>query len=208
MSTALVFNDYGGPETQELIDRDIPLPGPLGLEASGVVTAVGEGVEEFAVGDEVLGLVAPGHGGIASYTVLTAGQIELEPGQSLLLLGAAGGVGLMAAQIGKVHQFTVLGVAGIVDLIVDLVGGQPLRDMAPLAKNPRNVISTVDPAAVRELGGAGIQRTPEALEKITDVIKYGLVDPHVRARLSLADAQKAVAAVESGHLAGKVVVEP
>ncbi|MDN5756883.1 MAG: zinc-binding dehydrogenase [Micrococcaceae bacterium] len=60
----------------------------------------------------------------------------------------------------------------------------------------------------QELGGAGIQRTPEALEKITDVIKYGLVDPHVRARFSLADAQKAVAAVESGHLAGKVVVEP
>lgn len=60
----------------------------------------------------------------------------------------------------------------------------------------------------QELGGSGIQRTPEALEKITDVIKYGLVDPHVRARFGLADAQKAVAAVESGHLAGKVVVEP
>ena len=91
MSTALVFNNYGGPETQELIDLQSPtagpgevaievkaagvnpadwklregllgetgqLPAPLGLEASGVVTAVGDGVEDFAVGDEVLGLVA------------------------------------------------------------------------------------------------------------------------------------------------------
>ncbi len=301
MSTVLVFNDYGGPETQELIDQGSQLPGPgelaievkaagvnpadwkfregllgedgqlpapLGLEASGVVTSVGEGVEDFAVGDEVLGLTAPGHGGIATHTVLSAEktvlkpeeisfadaatipvagataydvthQIELAPGQSLLILGAAGGVGLMAAQIGKVHEFTVLGVAGIadqelvestgatfiesgdgaadrvrqvapegVDLLVDLVGGQPLRDMAPLAKNPQNVISTVDPSTVQELGGAAVVRTSEALEKITDVIKYGLVNPHVRARYRLADAQEAMAAVETGHTAGKVVVEP
>lgn len=99
MSTALVFTDYGGPETQELIDRQQPVPGPgevaievkaagvnpadwkiregrlghhwklpapMGREASGVVTAVGEGVEEFAVGDEVLGLPATGHGGMPS----------------------------------------------------------------------------------------------------------------------------------------------
>lgn len=301
MSTALVFNNYGGPETQELIDLQSPtagpgevaievkaagvnpadwklregllgetgqLPAPLGLEASGVVTAVGDGVEDFAVGDEVLGLVTEGHGGFAQHTVLTASktvlkpeeisfvdaatipvagataydvthQVELEPGQSLLLLGAAGGVGLMAAQIGKVHEFTVLGVAGTadrklvestgatfiesgegaadrvrqlapggVDLIVDLVGGRPLRDLAPLAKSPQNVISTVDQATVQELGGASVVRTTEALEKITDVIKYGLVDPHVRARFPLTDAQEAMAAVETGQLAGKVVVEP
>ena len=38
-------------------------------------------------------------------------QIELEPGQTMLILGAGGGVGLMAAQIGNVHKFTVIGVA-------------------------------------------------------------------------------------------------
>lgn len=299
MSTVLVFKDYGGPETQELIDRRTPgpgpgevaievkaagvnpadwkiregllgrhwqLPAPMGREASGVVTAVGAGVENFAVGDEVLGLPATGHGGIAQHTVLSADQtvlkpeeisfidaaaipvagataydvthqVELEAGQTVLILGAGGGIGLMTAQIGKVHQFTVLGVASIskkelvestgatfiesgdgavdrvrqiapegVDLVIDLVGGQPLRDIAPVAKDPMNVISTADPATAEELGGAGVKRTAEALEKITEVIKYGLVSPHVREHFSLADAQQAIDAVETGHTAGKVVV--
>src|SRR5699024_2972210 len=99
-----------------------------------------EGVEDFAVVDEVLGRVAPRQGGLAEHTLLRASttvikpeeisfidaatipvaaataydathQIELEPGQTLLLLGAGGGVGLMAAQIGRVHEFTVFGAA-------------------------------------------------------------------------------------------------
>src|SRR5690625_5881622 len=38
------------------------LPVAMGLEAAGVVTAVGDGVDEFAVGDEVLGAPARGLG--------------------------------------------------------------------------------------------------------------------------------------------------
>ncbi|MCQ9334486.1 NADP-dependent oxidoreductase [Corynebacterium phoceense] len=172
MSKVYVFTEYGGPENQELTDREVPQPGPgelgvrvhaagvnpldwklrsgaagrsrtlpaaLGEEAAGTVTAVGEGVEGFTVGDEVLGLVAPGAGGYAEDTLLAAEstvpkpeeisfidgaaipiagstayagthQVELEPGQSLLINGAGGGVGLMAAQIGRVHKFQVIGV--------------------------------------------------------------------------------------------------
>lgn len=301
MSKVLVFTDYGGPERQELIEREVPepgpgeiviqvmaagvnpadakmrqglfgtkrtLPSPMGLEASGIVTAVGEGVEAFAVGNEVLGSPAKGQGTFAEHAVLNAAktvakpeeisfvdaaaipvagtaaydvthQVELEPGQSLLILGAGGGVGLMAAQIGTVHQYRVIGVASAskrelvestgatfvesgdgaadrvrevapegVDLVVDLVGGQALLDIAPVAKDTKNVITTADPATAEELGGAGVKRTQEALEKITGVIQYGLVDPNVGQRFSLADAQEAMAAVEGGHTAGKVVIEP
>lgn len=115
------------------------LPVPLGEEAAGTVTAVGDGVEGFAVGDQVLGLVVPGVGGYAEETLLVAEstvlkpeeisftdaaaipvagasayagthQVELEPGQSLLITGAGGGVGLMAAQIGRVHNLQVIGI--------------------------------------------------------------------------------------------------
>lgn len=141
--------------------------------------------------------------------------------------------------MGKVHKFTVLGVAsqskrdlvqssgatfivsgeGVagrvaaaapegVDLIVDLVGGDALRAVAPLAKDPSRVLTTADPDAARELGGAAVERTDEALEKITGVIQYGLVDPTVTARYSLDDAQRAIAAVETGHATGNVVIEP
>lgn len=250
------------------LGRHWELPAPMGREASGVVTAVGEGVTDFAVGDEVLGLAAEGHGGLAQHTVLSAQstvakpeeisfvdaaaipvagataydvthQIELEAGQTLLILGAGGGVGLMAAQIGKVHQFQVLGVASEskrelvestgatfiesgegaadrvrdvapegVDLIVDLVGGEALKAIAPVAKNPANIVSSADSATAAELGGAGVERSDDGLAKITEVIEYGLVSPNVRQRFSLADALDAVAFVETGHAPGKVVVEP
>lgn len=301
MSKVYVFNDFGGPAQQQLIDRPAPQPGsgqlaievkaagvnpvdwkireghlgrkwplpaPLGREAAGVVTAVGEGVEGFEVGDEVLGAVASEHGGLAEHTVLEAAntvvkpeeiswadaatlpvagataydathQIELEPGQILLIIGAGGGVGRMAAQIGAVHEFKVLGIAsadkketveatgaefiesgsGIaervraaapdsVDLIVDLVGGAALRAVADTVKDPSRIITTADPETARQLGGVSVERTGDALAKITDVVKYEIVDPHVTARFNLDDAGKALAVVEAGHTEGKVIVEP
>lgn len=285
MSKVYVFTDFGGPETQQLIDRPAPQPGPgelavevqaagvnpvdwkirsgalgqdrqlpapMGREISGVVTALGEGVDSFAVGDEILAPVAPGHGGFAEHTLVRADQavtkpeeisftdaatipvaaataydathqIELEPGQRLLLLGAGGGVGLTAAQIGKVHQFTVIGVAsqskrkivestgatffpsgeGVadrvrevapngVDLIVDLVGGEALREVAGLVADPARIISAADPATATELGGSALERTAEAMQKITEVIEYELVDPHVTACYPLTEAARAI----------------
>lgn len=114
------------------------LPTAMGREVAGIITTVGEGVEGFAVGDAILGPVAPGYGGFAEDTIVLATdavakpeeisfsdaatipvaavtaydgthQIELQAGQTLLILGIGGGVGLMAAQIGKVHEFTVVG---------------------------------------------------------------------------------------------------
>jgi len=300
MSQVYVFNQYGGPETQQLIDRPLPepgpgevavevqaagvnpvdwkirsgllgkdhqLPAPMGQEVSGIITALGEGVEDFSVGGAVLGTVVPGRGGFAEHTLLRAEatvskpeeisfadaatipvaaataydgthQIELEAGQTLLILGIGGGVGLMAAQIGKVHEFVVIGTAseskrGLVesvgavfvpygddaaaglraaapsgvDLILDLVGGDALREAADWVSDPSRIISAADPVTVSELGGKPLERTPESLQKITEVVEYGPVDPHVTARYPLERASEAVAAVESGHATGKVIIE-
>jgi NADPH:quinone reductase-like Zn-dependent oxidoreductase len=297
----LVFTQYGGPETQQLVDRNLPtpedgqvaievkaagvnpadwkiragqmgdhwqLPAPMGREAAGLVTAIGDGVDDFAIGDAVLGLAAKGHGTFAEHTVLNANntvakpeelsfadaaalpvagataydvthQIELEIGQTMIILGAGGGVGLMAAQIGKVHQFNVIGIASAskrqlieatgatfvesgdraservrsiapegADLVIDLVGGEALREIAAVAKDPSLIISTADPDTAEELGGAGVKRTKEGLTKITEVAEYGLVTPNVVERFALQDAEQAIAAVEDGHAAGKVVIEP
>lgn len=239
----------------------------MGHELSGVIAAIGADVDGFAVGGELLGLAAPGLGALAEHTIVldvdavakpteisftdaatipvTAAaacdathQIELEPGQKMLILGAGGGVGLMAAQIGRVHKFSVIGVAsepkravvestgatlipsgvdvvarirhatpGGVDLIVDLVGGDALREVADLVTDPTRIISAADPATAIELGGAGLRRTPEAMARITSVIEYGLVAPHVSAFYALEHAGEAIAAVENGHVTGKVVLQ-
>lgn len=166
-------------------------------------------------------------------------QIELDPGQSLLVLGAGGGVGHLSAQIGRVHDFRVIGVAAEgkrslvestgaafvpagegavaavqqlvpsgVDLLVDLVGGSALWDLAPLVSTPERIISAADPDTARQLGGNGRSQDPGSLEKITSVIGSEVVTPQISGTYPLARAREALAAVETGHAQGKVVIVP
>ncbi len=106
-----------------------PRPFAPGGEIAGVVEAVGEGVTQFAVGDRVIGVI--GHGGLAEKVAVDAARLyplpegrsfaegaallltyattihalldrgHLKAGQTLLILGAAGGVGLAAIELGK-----------------------------------------------------------------------------------------------------------
>ncbi|MFE3101553.1 SDR family NAD(P)-dependent oxidoreductase [Nocardia tengchongensis] len=113
--------------------------GPLGIECSGVVTAVGAGVEDFAVGDEV---VAMAPNSIASYVVTNAYCVahkpaqmtyaegstipvafltawyslitlgRLAPGERVLIHSAAGGVGLAAIEICRMVGAEVFATVG------------------------------------------------------------------------------------------------
>ena len=119
----------------------LEVPAVLGGEAAGVVEAVGQDVEGFAVGDEVLGTTAPNSGGYAEYTLLTAHeaakkpphvsfvdaaalpvaaatafdavrQLDLVPGSTLFINGIGGGVGVAAAQIARDSGLSVIGTGG------------------------------------------------------------------------------------------------
>ena len=242
------------------------LPMALGLEAAGVVTALGEGVTGFAVGDDVLGPPARGLGAFAEHTGLRAADAGARPregageqaatlpvagttawdlassagpGETVLVLGAGGGVGRMAVQVAVAAGARVLGIASArkeelvesagaehvlsgdgaletlrdlapegADLLIDLVGGQPLRDLAPLVKDPARILSAADQDTAEELGGAGRPSSADALERITQLVAEGAVDPHVTARYPLVAAAEAMAQVESGHSAGKIVLIP
>src|SRR5699024_1551199 len=95
-----------------------------------------------------------------------------------------------------------------VDLLADHVGGLALRGLAPLAKDPSRIVSAADADTATELGGAGRERAEGVLGKITGVVQYGLVDPHASATFPLEKAAEAIAAVESGHAGGKIVIMP
>ena len=100
-----------------------------GGEISGVIEAVGEGVEGFKVGDRVM--AGLGNGGLAEKTIVPAGRMfhvpegvpfekaasllmtygttihglkdrgHIKAGDTVLILGAAGGVGLSAIELAK-----------------------------------------------------------------------------------------------------------
>ncbi|WP_290054667.1 NADP-dependent oxidoreductase [Amycolatopsis solani] len=94
------------------------------------------------------------------------------------------------------------------DGIVDLVGGASLRAVAPLAREPGTVVSVGD-QSVGEVGGRFVERRlgRENLEHAARLALDGVLVPVISAVHPLSDAPAALAAVEDGHAAGKVVVE-
>jgi putative PIG3 family NAD(P)H quinone oxidoreductase len=120
-----------------------PPPGAApypGLECAGRISAVGEGVQGWSVGDEVCALLAGG--GYAEQVAVPAGQLlpvpagvpleraaalpevactvwsnvfmvaGLRPGETFLVHGGASGIGTMAIQLAKAVGATVLCTAG------------------------------------------------------------------------------------------------
>jgi len=119
----------------------VDLPSGLGLEGAGVIEGVGEGVEDFKVGDRAAyGGSAPG--GYAEYRNMPAARLVKVPasitdeqaaavmlkgmtveyllnrtypvkaGETVLFWAAAGGVGLIAGQWGKALGARMIGIAG------------------------------------------------------------------------------------------------
>jgi NADPH2:quinone reductase len=110
-----------------------------GLEIAGEVLETGSGVDDFAPGDRVIALC--GHGGLAERVVVASGnavhlpqgmdfvtaagfavvygtahvglerRARLQPGEVLLVHGAAGGVGLAAVEVGRRMGATVIATA-------------------------------------------------------------------------------------------------
>ena len=115
------------------------LPFSPGGESAGIVSSLGEGVENIAVGDRVFAMtglgafaekiVAPEHAVVkipesmdfetAAALPMTYGtslyalkqRAELKEGETLLVLGAAGGVGLATVELGKAMGAKVIAAA-------------------------------------------------------------------------------------------------
>ena len=161
--------------------QDTPkLPFTLGLELVGIVDALGPKTSGPAIGTRVA--VYSGQGGLAQYgcfdvarclplpdgvpTIEAAGfqiaygtshvaldyKARLQPGETLLVLGAAGGVGLTAVELGKLMGAKVIAAAR----------GQKRLDIAAAA----GADHLIDPEttdlreAVKALGGADVVYDP------------------------------------------------
>lgn len=115
------------------------LPFSPGSDVAGIVKAVGEDVKHLKVGDKVFGLVP--YGGFAEEVILPSKSVfpmppmmdykiaasfmmaygtsyyalknraNLQSGETLLILGASGGVGLAAVELGKKMGATVIAAA-------------------------------------------------------------------------------------------------
>jgi len=185
-----------------------PRPFAPGGEIAGIVEQAGEGVSGWSAGDRLIAML--GHGGLAEKVLVSAAAAQplpagrgfeegsaliltyattihalldrgrIKPGETLLVLGAAGGVGLAAVELGKAFGARVVAAvsseekaeaakaAGADEVIIypqgpfDKDGAKALSGLFKEAVGPNGADLVYDPvggdyteAAVRALGWAG-----------------------------------------------------
>jgi len=190
----------------------IPLPWTSGLDGAGVVEAVGAEAKSFRPGQAVFGIIT---GSYAEYAVAAAGDIVAKPdqitfeqaaavpvgaltawqaiiedaqahdGQRILVLGAAGGVGLFAVQLAKWKGASVTGTASAAnlayvrslgaeaaidysspsevaklegfDVVLDTVGGETLESAWRMVKRGGLLLSIAGMVDPKRAEGLGIR---------------------------------------------------
>lgn len=158
----------------------LPHDAVLGFEAAGVVDALGSSVSDVQEGDEVASLLL-GLGGYGEYALFSSWsrkppnvswsdaaalpssaeaavgilkQLRVTKGETLLILGAGGSVGMIATQLAVARGLTVIGAASPRDQdLVRALGGVPVVYGAGLADRVRKVRPSVD--AVLDAAGKG-----------------------------------------------------
>jgi NADPH:quinone reductase-like Zn-dependent oxidoreductase len=218
--------------------KEIPLPpdAVLGFEAAGTVDAVGPGVTGASAGEGVTALLF-GLGGYAEYVVASiwtrkpesvswtdaaalpssaeaaAGvlrQLNVKSGETLLLFGGGGSVGVIATQLAVAQGVKVISAVGenddalarelgatpvrygaglvgrvralgAVDAVFDAAGKGVLADATALAGGPQRVITLSDPAAA-DFGVTLSQPTPDRAPGALDQTIALLADGRLRLR--------------------------
>jgi len=226
-----------------------PLPFTLGMEVAGDIAAVGDGVTNVAVGDRIA--VYQGSGGLADYGVFPAelcvklpdtlsyeqgaalivayGTSELAlnhraglmAGETLLVTGAAGGVGLTAVELGKKMGATVIACArGVVGgdqftaalratnrggrvIVVGFASG----DVPPI---PANIILVKNIAVLGYYWGGYLKMDPkpfrDSLARVVEWAAQSEISPHVSHSIPLENALEGLELLRSRKSTGKVVI--
>jgi NADPH2:quinone reductase len=254
------------------------LPYVVGWDISGEVVELGEGVAQFAIGDEVYGMPRfPNEAKAYSEYItspvadlalkpqglthqeaagiplagLTAWQAlfeiaHLQAGQTVLITGGAGGVGHYAIQLAKWQGARVLtttstrnvefvrdlgadvvidytrdalvDVAKDVDVVLDTVGGDVLRDSYKVVKHDGIVVSLPGHKGVKALGEelsslsgvtfvlALVHTSGDQLAQLAELVNAGQLKTHLDATFPLQDAAQAHKLSEGGHVRGKLVL--
>lgn len=172
---------------QNLYQIQPPLPFSPGGEVAGTIDALGEGVSGWAPGDRVAAMTL--HGGMAQAVLVDAGRLfaipadmpfpvaagfimaygtalhaldqrgHLKPGETLLVLGAAGGIGLAAVEVGRAMGARVIAAASSAEKLAVArehgaqdgiyYGNEPLRERIAALTGGKGVDVIYDP-----VGGA------------------------------------------------------
>ena len=178
-----------------------PFPFSPGGEIAGVVSSVGEGVTMYKEGDRVMGSV--GNGGLCEKGAYSAQQLmplpetmdfktaagfplnygttfhalkqrgELQSGQSLLVLGAGGGLGITAVHIGKAMGAKVIAAASSQDKL-DLCKAEGADETILYQRDMDRDLQKKFSDEIKEASGGGV-------DMIYDLVGGDYAEPSLRA---------------------------
>jgi NADPH:quinone reductase-like Zn-dependent oxidoreductase len=243
----------------------LEFPAVPGCEAAGVVTAVGPAFEGFAPGDEVIwnGIMGgyrtealvpadeltplpvgvdfeqaaciPVAGGTA-YSALK--QLDVGEGDTLLIHGAAGGVGSAAIQVAQFFGATVIGTAsegnhefleqlgalpvaygrgltgrvrgqGKVTAVLDTVGTEEtVAATLALLRDRSRAVTTAPGQLSLDAGIAAVRLQEGRVQDAATLAADGQITFPVSQRMPLVEAADALEISRSGHARGKIVLLP
>lgn len=175
-----------------------------GYDLVGEIDAVGHGMTHFKVGDRVAGL--PQSGAYTTYICLPESEIvpvpthlnpvevvsvllnyttafrlltkaaTLKAGDSVLVHGAAGGVGTAVLQLGRVLGLTVYGTVSMVKLdLVRQEGGIPIDyKQTDFVQEIKRLTHTGVDAVLDPIGGPHLSRSYEALNDRGTLVLFGV----------------------------------
>lgn len=194
-----------------------PLPFTLGMELSGTIESVGSKVTHLTVGQRVISYT--GFGGLADYAAIPADiclpipdtmdmvdaaafpvgygtahlaldyRARMQPKERLLVLGASGGVGLTAVELGKLMGAEVIAVARNAEKL----------QIAKDAGADHLINSETDDirSAVKALGGADVVYDPVGGDQFTAAMRATNPDGRL---IPLGFASGTVPQIPANHL--------
>lgn len=252
----------GGPAASS---RGLEPPLGVGNDIAGVVDAVGDGVDGYAVGDRVFGsartralqdltVVDPAVERLAhtpdtlddatAASLVVAGrtawaaveQVALERGQTLLVHGAAGGVGIIAVQLATRRGLRTIGTAsernhallrglgaepvvygdglvgrlrslGGIDAVLDGADGLGVDAGLELGVPVERIVTIAEKGRGGASGVAGDLGTTGALDELAALAASDALHVPIAGRFPLEQAAEAYRELMEGHVRGKLVVE-
>ena len=167
--------------------------------------------------------------------------VQPKPGTRILIQGAAGGVGSFATQIAKLWGAQVIGTAsgedvvylrslghvqvvdykqerfetvGLVDAVLDLIGGETATRSFPLVKKGGVIVSTVGAANAELAAQAGIRAvnmvskgSAADLSEVASFVERGDVKPRMGEVFPLEQVRDAQDASQQGRAKGKILLK-
>ena len=174
--------------------------------------------------------------GMTAYQCLVE-ALDVQPGERVLIHAASGGVGHLAVQIAKALGAHVIGTAspanhdwlrelgadevldysagpiseqldGVVDAVVDLIGGDALEDAPKQVRDTSRVVSVIDAETVLKLGGHYVFVRPsrENLAALAELVDAGSLKVSLAKTFDLDHTADAHRFSEEGHPRGKVAI--